>query len=236
MSVQSIHAFAEKVALVTDGASPIGRAVALQLALQGSFVIIGYSKAEAGARSSIDELISLGTLASAVEADVSEPCGADRLIENIDKTFGRLDLLVNCLKFQTDSSFEQTTEDIFAETVKRNLTSAFFMTQRALRLMEPRPKPRIVNVSFAGESGNIAFDVLQSAVRQLTRSLADDLPGNFRVNGVEVHESKVPAVPEFDVELIRPKQGVSPDDVARTVLYLLSPEAAALNGQIIALR
>ena len=236
MSVQTIHAFAEKVALVSDGASPIGRAVALQLALQGSFVIMGYSKVEAEAKSSIDELIGLGTLASAVEADISTSLGAESVIENIDKTFGRLDLLVNCLKFQRDSTFEQTTEEVLDETVKRNLSSAFIVTQRALRLMKPRPKPRIVNVSFGVGSGSIAFDVAQAAVRQLTRSLADDLPRNFRVNGVEVDKSKVAAVPEFDVELIRPKHGVSPDDVARAVLYLLSPEAVALNGQMISLR
>ena len=66
MSVQSIHAFAEKVALVTDGDNPIGRAVALQLALQGSYVIVGFSHISEANRRALAELANLGTLASAV--------------------------------------------------------------------------------------------------------------------------------------------------------------------------
>jgi len=67
MSVQSIHQFAEKVALISDAASPVGRAVAMQLALQGSYVI-GLFQDEVG---SLDELAELGTLAHGLKADPS---------------------------------------------------------------------------------------------------------------------------------------------------------------------
>ncbi len=71
MSVQSVHQFAEKVALVTDGENPIGRAVALQLALQGCYVIVGFSNVSEENRRALRELESLGTLANSVETDVS---------------------------------------------------------------------------------------------------------------------------------------------------------------------
>ena len=61
----------KKLRLVTDAAIPIGRAVALQLALQGSYVITAYSSLKQGATHAVDELRSLGTLAGAVEADVA---------------------------------------------------------------------------------------------------------------------------------------------------------------------
>ena len=67
MSVQSIHQFAEKVALISDASSPVGRAVAMQLALQGSYVI-GLFGEEGG---SLDELVELGTLAHGIKADPS---------------------------------------------------------------------------------------------------------------------------------------------------------------------
>ena len=121
---QSVHAFAEKVALITDGTSPIGRAVALQLALQGAFVICSYEKASAADVAALDELKSLGTLANSFEFT-----DAKTLIDEVDNLFGRLDLLVNCVKKEDDSVLQIE-----------------MLTNESLRLMKPRPKGLIVNV------------------------------------------------------------------------------------------
>ena len=71
MPTPSSHAFAEKVALITDGANPIGRAAAMQLALYGCFVIVGFSEETPENFRALEELKSLGTLANAVKSDVS---------------------------------------------------------------------------------------------------------------------------------------------------------------------
>ena len=124
MPAPSIHGFAEKVALVINGSDGIGRAVAMQLALQGCFVICSYQKTSEETKSALDELKALGTLASSFEYS-----DAKTLIGEVDKLFGRLDLLVNCVKFEMDSTFQ-------IETV----------TKESRRLMQPRPKGLIVNV------------------------------------------------------------------------------------------
>jgi short-subunit dehydrogenase involved in D-alanine esterification of teichoic acids len=124
MPAPSIHGFAEKVALVINGAEGIGRAVALQLALQGAFVICSYEEASEQTKSALEELKSLGTLANSFEFT-----DAKALIDEIDYLFGRLDLLVNCVKSEADSTFQ-------IETV----------TRESLRLMEFRPKGLLVNV------------------------------------------------------------------------------------------
>jgi shikimate 5-dehydrogenase len=121
---QSIHGFAEKVALVINGSEGIGRAVGLQLALQGAFVICSYDTASDETKSALDELKSLGTLASSFEFT-----DAETLIDEVDNLFGRLDLLVNCLKAEDDSTFQIET-----------------MVKASLRLMKFRPKGLIVNV------------------------------------------------------------------------------------------
>src|SRR3954465_10618000 len=146
MSVQSIHAFAEKVALINDASSPVGRAIALQLALQGSYVIVGYSEPSLELERMMEELSSFGTLAAAVEMDPSSREGAAALVQHVDDRFGRLDLLVNCLKSESYSSFEATTNESFEAAVRADLGSVYFSIQSALRLMTARPKPRIVNV------------------------------------------------------------------------------------------
>ncbi|MCU1289602.1 MAG: 3-oxoacyl-(acyl-carrier-protein) reductase [Acidobacteria bacterium] len=237
MPAPSIHAFAEKVALITDGDNPFGRAVALQLALQGAYVIVGFSQISAENKRALAELQNLGTLANAVEADVSTVEGAKRLVGETENMFGRIDLLVNCLKFRSDSTFEEITEDVYAKTFDANLKSAFFVTREAIRLMKTRPKPKIVNVVSALDTPESESDVLyassQSALIGLTKSLAASLPGKFRVNAVAVSEKKDARETGLDAELFRPKTGISEDDAARTIVYLLSAEAIALNGQIL---
>lgn len=236
MTAPSVHAFAEKVALITDGANPVGRAVAMQLALQGSYVIVGISSDEQ--ISAIEELKSLGTLANAVKADISTVEGAKTLVSEVEKMFGRIDLLVNCLKLETDSAFDETSEKTFDDAVNSNLKSTFFVTQESLKLMKTRPKPKIVNLVSALDTPetemNVLFAAAQNALVGFTKSLAKNLPKNFRVNAVAVSEKQTKNE-NLDAELFRAKKGISEDDIARTIVYLLSSEAIGLNGQILTL-
>jgi short-subunit dehydrogenase involved in D-alanine esterification of teichoic acids len=121
---QSIHGFSEKVALIINGSDGIGRAVAMQLALQGCYVICSYTRTSPNQVKVLDELKALGTLANAFEF-----VNAKTLIDEVDNLFGRIDLLVNCVKSDADSAFEIEA-----------------MTHECLRLMLPRPKGLIVNV------------------------------------------------------------------------------------------
>jgi 3-oxoacyl-[acyl-carrier protein] reductase len=234
MPAPTIHAFAEKVVVISDGENPIGRAVALQLALQGAYVVVGFADASEENARAIGELQNLGTLAGAVEADVSTTEGAKKLIGAVEQMFGRIDLLVNCLKFSSDSTFEETGEELFERILNKSAKSVFFVTQEALRLMKPRPKPKIVNVVPALDSAEAEKNVLLAAAQKsiigLTESLAKSLPKNFRVNSVAVSERRT-QTEDLDAELFRPRAGASEDDVARTVLFLLSSEATGLTGQ-----
>ena len=237
MSVQSIHQFAEKVALVTDGANEIGRAVAIQLALQGAYVVVGFSGGdEEKAQSGLAELKNLGTLAHAVETDFSSAAGARDLVGTVGKIYGRLDLLVNCLKSKSGAAFGETDEAVWTQTADANLKAAFFISQAAVKLMSERPKARIVNVVFAAaksEETDFAFAMTQAGVVELTKNLARQLAPKFRVNAVEIVEKKRAASENFDADLFRPPSGFAADDAARAVLFLLSSEAVGLNGQVI---
>jgi NAD(P)-dependent dehydrogenase (short-subunit alcohol dehydrogenase family) len=242
MPAPSQHAFSEKVALITDGTNPVGRAVAMQLAMFGAYVIVGFEHPTDADRNALEELKSLGTLANYFEADVSRVIGAKKLIAEVENLYGRLDLLVNCLKFESDSAFEDTTEEIFDKIIDANLKGTFFVTQEALRLMKTRPKGKIVNIFSACDSDetskNPAFVAANSAMTGWTKSLAKTLPNKFRVNAVAVSE-KEKALSHFDKfskmdeELFRVKKGIEVDDVARTVIYLLSSESIGLNGQVL---
>lgn len=236
MPAPTIHAFAEKVALVTGGESSVGRAAALQLALNGCYVIVAHSGRDRTAGNLLNELKNLGTLAHFIETDFSDETGADKLIGEVENIFGRLDLLVNCTDINSSTDFENCDEQIFTEIVSRSLKTVFFVSRAAIRLMQSRPKPKIVNVVSIGENEtNALAAAMETAITGFTQSFAKSLPSKFRVNCLSVKEKKS-ETSDAPNELFRQINGLSPDDAARAILFLLSGEAIGINGENIVLR
>lgn len=236
MPAPTIHAFAEKVALIIGGESRIGRATALQLALNGCYVIVAHSGRDRTAANLLSELKNLGTLAHFIEMDFSSEAGAKKLISEVEKIFGRLDLLVNCAETADLEDFENCGEMIFTETINQSLRTIFFVTQSAVGLMQSRPKPKIVNIMSAVENDtNPLSAMMTAAVSSFTDAVSKSLPARFRVNSLTVRKKKDDP-PSATDELFRQSSGLSPDDVARAILFLLSGESIGMNGENIVLR
>ncbi|HMQ02441.1 MAG TPA: SDR family oxidoreductase [Pyrinomonadaceae bacterium] len=231
MASYGTHHFAEKVALVSDVGSPVGRAVSMQLALLGSFVIGIDRESTDTARRSIDELVNLGTLAKCISADPATQEGCETAAEAVREMFGRLDLLVNCLKNEPESVFQDHTQAGFIELVQANLGSVHFLTNAVTGLMKDRPGPRIVNIAWSDNS-DPTFAAVQAGVIRFSETIANWLPDNFRVNCVAVG-SKWPANFANDKGGRSECRRVEPDEVARAVLFLLSSESAGMNGQVL---
>lgn len=221
MPGQSLRGFAERVALVTGGAHGISRAVALQLAMEGAYVIVCYPSAEAEGASVVNELREIGTLAHAFAAEVERASDVERLFIEIEELYGRLDMLVNCAQVESVAALEELTEDEWERTISVNLKSVFLCAQAAARLMRQRPKAAIVNVAVdaSGDNPNYsaAYVAAQTGIVGLTESLAATLAPRIRVNCVAVRGTG--------------QRAPAPDEVARSCIYLLSSDAAAINGQ-----
>lgn len=223
MAGQSFRGFSERVALVTGGAHGLSRAVALQLAFEGAYVIISHPHEEDESASVINELREIGTLAHSFAADVSRADEVQSLFAGIEELYGRLDLLVNCASLQSNVTLAELTEDAWDETLNVNLKSVFLCTQAAASLMHKRPKAAIVNLATetsldAGGTHSAVYVAAQAGIIGLTKALAQELAPRIRVNCVAVRgafESNAPA----------------PDEVARACVYLLSPDANRINGQ-----
>lgn len=239
MPAQNLRGFAEKVALVTDAGNPTGRAVALQLALQGCYVVFGYSNVSEENRRALEEIQTLGTLVNAVEADCSTFAGVKHLVASVQNLYGRLDLLVNTLKFTPESSFDLIDEDAWSQAMDTNLKSVFFAVRESFSLMDARPKPAIVNVASALDTeetaANAAYAAAQTGIAGMTRAFARQLPKKFRVNCVQLSERKSETVTaeNFEQMLFKKPDGIAPDDAARAIVYLLSSEAVGINGQVL---
>jgi len=246
MPGQNLRGFTERVALVTGGAGGVGRAVALQLALQGAYVIVTFAPGdEAGARVA-NELREMGTLAHAIGADVARSEDVRRVFSIVEDAYGRLDLLVNAAGGRRDAALENLTEDDWDAVLSVSLKGAFLCSQAAARLMRKRPSAAIVNLaSEAGLNGRGAganYVAAQAGLIGLTKILAHELAPHVRVNCVaaanveisDVMERHAARVLENDVVESVPASlspSLAPDEVARACVYLLSSEAGSITGQ-----
>ena len=246
MPGQNFRGFAERVALVTGGAGGVGRAVALQLALQGAYVIVTSAPGdEAGARVA-NELREMGTLAHAIGADVARSEDVRRTFSIVEDTYGRLDLLVNAADVRRDAALEDLTEDDWDTVLNVSLKGAFLCAQAAARLMRKRPSPAIVNVAsesgMTGRGAGANCVAAHAGLIGLTKILARELAPGIRVNCVaaanveisDVMERHAARVLENDVVESVPASlspSLAPDEVARACVYLLSSEAGSITGQ-----
>ncbi|MFV0389025.1 MAG: SDR family oxidoreductase [Pyrinomonadaceae bacterium] len=219
------HEFSEKISIVTDISNPIGRAIAMQLGLNGSFVVAGYSnKKDAGAHESLRKL---GTLAETVFIDDSEET-AKNLIDTTGQKFGRIDLLAN-----TYFCEDETITAYFRSTKK-----FLEFLAMAKNLMNERPKIRILNVSYvpncSDEIERTLFEGAAEAAASLVGSLSTNLPKKFSVNGIAIYDGEAEiAEAQVENELLRNATAVPADDAARVALFLLSSESKAVNGLVL---
>jgi 3-oxoacyl-[acyl-carrier protein] reductase len=142
-----MQTLAGKVALVTGSSRGIGRAIAVTLARAGADVALNYRTRAADAADAEAEITGLGRRSIAVQADVSQSCGVDRLMDAVRTELGHIDILVNNAGVARVQSIEEITEQDWDELLTVNLKSCFLSTQAALPAMRARRWGRVINLS-----------------------------------------------------------------------------------------
>jgi NAD(P)-dependent dehydrogenase (short-subunit alcohol dehydrogenase family) len=180
--------FSGKVALVTGAGRGIGRAAAGRLARGGAAVVLADRDA-AAVSDAAGELQAAGLDARAEQADVSDGASVRALFERVAEASGGLDVLVNSAGIQRYGDVVETTEELWAEVLAVNVTSAFLTSRAAITLMRGRGGGAIVNVSStqarAAQAGVAAYVASKGALNALTRAMAiDHAPDGIRVNSV----------------------------------------------------
>lgn len=224
-----------KVALVTGSATGIGRATAVRFAQAGYDVVVNYSRSEADARETVKLVESHGAKALLHACNVGSDTAVREMIAAVEKTFGRLDVLVNnagTTFFIDHKNLEELTEDKWDAILQVNLKGVFFCIRAAVPLLKKSGAGAIVSVSsvagISGDGSSIAYAASKGAVNTMTKSLARALGPEIRVNAVcpgPVDTRWLRAVmSEEELQkrtagfpLKRPAQ---PEDIADAVFYL----------------
>jgi 3-oxoacyl-[acyl-carrier protein] reductase len=258
----------DKVALVTGGGSGIGRAIAHRFAEEGARVVVNDVKKDAAERVA-GELGSAGALA--IEADVSDSAQVRAMFGEVERALGGLDVLVNNagigstssgegqrIREQTDARIMETvsgqgitthydvTERLSDEAWHRmigvHLNGTFFCTREALRLMSPRNRGAIVNLSSVAAWGLETvphYSAAKGGILAFTRAVAREVGSRgIRVNAICPGYIDTPMTAPMS-ELVRKAvlartplgRWGEPEEIAATAAFLASDDASFITGQ-----
>jgi NAD(P)-dependent dehydrogenase (short-subunit alcohol dehydrogenase family) len=243
----NVDKLADRVAIVTGGASGIGRAIAERFAQDGARVVIADYNAQ-GAEEAADSLKTVGYGALAVQTNVADSKSVQAMIDATMQAFGRLDILVNSAGTgENPGPVHEKDEDDWQRVMAVNATGTFLCMKYVIPHMLARQSGVIINVaSVAGVIGfahNAAYAASKGAVIQLTRAAALEYARyGIRVNAIAPGWVQTPMVDRFvdsgvpADRLIRSmpigRLGTA-EEIAALVAFLASDESSLLIGSTV---
>lgn len=235
--------FTGRVALITGGASGIGKAVAGQLAGLGARLAIADRNIE-GAEALASQLGSDRALA--LDVDVADPASVNAMVDAVTDRFGRLDILVHSAGVGIERGFLETTAEEWQRLIDIDLSGTFYCAQAAARKMVAQGYGRIVTLSstagLRGGTGRAAYGAAKAGVVGLTKVMAVELaPYGVTANALAPGAIETELVARMHSEETRRvyRAGIpmdrygTPDETAFTAVFLASEQAGYVTGHIL---
>ena len=236
----------DKVALITGASSGIGKAIATRFAAEGARVVVNYrpgSEVDRGAAQA--EAASFGPSSIAVVADVSKREDVERMMEEIIKQFGRIDIAINNAGIEIKKPFLEVADEEWNKVIAVNLFGSYLVSQVAARQMVRQGQGgKLIFISSVHEDVPFpeyaAYCASKGAVRMMMRNLAMEL-AQYKININNIAPGAI-ATPINQAVLDNPtamKDAVSeipwgrfgrPEEVASLAVFLASNEADYVTG------
>ena len=239
-----------KKALVTGGSRGIGRAIALALAREGADIALTYHRNLPAAEETAVSIRAEGRQALVLQANLAEAQDIGKLFEEIRNAWRRLDIFVSNAVSATLRPVLQLPLRHWDHVLSANLTAFFECSRRSVELMDGGPGKIIAISSLGGREyapGYAALGVAKAGIEALARYLAVELaekkvnvnvvcPGIVETDALKAFASVVPDLDRYKQSLVErtpAKRIGTPEDVARVVVFLSSPQADWIRGQTI---
>src|SRR5947208_482014 len=178
----------DKVAIVTGASKGIGANIATHLAAAGASVVVNYSSSKEGADRVVDLIMKRGGKAIAVQANLSQKAGVDRLFAEAKKAYGQLDILVNNAGVYEFGALEAITEEHYHKQFNLNVLGLLLASQKAVEAFGENGGSIINISSVVGVNplaGAVVYSATKGAVDNITKSLSKELgPKKVRANSL----------------------------------------------------
>lgn len=242
-----MKALAGRVAVVTGASRGIGRAVAMELAVQGAKVVVNFERNEAAAGTTVATITEVGGDALAMRFDVSDPEAVDAALKQVVSSAGGIHILVNNAGVAVNTLTLGAKDADFRRALDVNLGGTFNCTRAALRsLMRAPGGGRIVNITSVlgegGSAGQAPYVAAKAGIIGLTKSWAREYASRgLTVNAVspgvietDMTAAEMPPSRREEVLKTIPLGRIgAPADVAHAVAFLAGPAASYITGQVV---
>lgn len=235
-----------KSAIITGASRGIGRATAIRLAEAGANVIVNYLSSESEAEATARECRDYGVRSIAVQADVSRPEGADRLIKAALDEFGGFDIVIANAGIWEGDPVEEMSEERWDRVIDANLKGTWTVCKAAIPHLKSNGGGSIVIVSSTagqrGEAGYSNYAASKGGQIAFTKALSNELVPTIRVNAVApgwvdtgLNDDVFcdPAFVKRVVDGIPLKRVATADDIALSIAFLASNWSRHITGEIL---
>lgn len=234
-----------RTVLITGASRGIGAQTARLFAENGYRVIINYNRSEKAAKELLNELTAKGFDVRIIKADVSKTDEVTAMFTDINRQYGGVDILVNNAGIAQTKLFTDITDEDWERMIATNLSSAFYCCRAALPYMIRNHYGRIINLSSmwgqVGGSCEVHYSAAKAGIIGLTKALAmeEGLSGitvNCVAPGV-IRTDMTSNLSEEDFKVLSEETPTgtigTPEDIARTILFLADDRSSFITGQVI---
>lgn len=234
-----------KTVIVTGGSRGIGAATCIRFAELGYNVILNYNNSREAAMMLAKSQRDAGRAVYPCFADVSNRAAVEKMVDNVIREFGKIDVLVNNAGISFQGLFTDMSSEEWNKLLSVNLTGNFNCTQAVLPHMIRNHSGSIINVSSVwgqtGASCEVPYSATKAAIIGMTKALAKEVgPSGIRVNCVAPGVINTKMNSHLSIEDMAALVDETPlgrigepDDIATLITYLASEEASFITGQII---
>lgn len=230
------------VALVTGASRGIGAATIIELAKRGYSVVIHYHKSKKEAYELEEKIKKYNVETLVISGDISKKDEVEAMTKEVIHRFNKIDVLINNAGIAIDTLYEDKTVENFQKILNTNLIGTFNVCKTVEKYMD---NGVILNISSNNALDSyypmsLDYDASKAGVLSLTKNLAVQYAPKIRVNALALGWVNTPMNQEMDLEFKKEQEEkillhrfAEPEEIAKTIAFLISEDASYINGAVI---